>query len=173
MHRGILLLTAFLTLGACAGSKGEPAGNQDAPEPAVAEEPVAAAPVAEPAPPANPDGKDEHEAMTGPTPVGDWVSTSCGERTYERRISFFGEPSDRRTFEGQDRVSPCPEGAQCIWSGIVAFNGRWWSTDTGVGLDELRSAPPGQGHERPKSLTWQDGKLVEGDDCLYTVAEAP
>jgi hypothetical protein len=186
MFRLRLIVPASMLLMACAGSKSEPADNEppdneppnneppnnnDATDPAPAEnEPVTDEPATQEP---NPDGKDEYEAIEGPSPVGDWVSASCGDRTYERRISFFGAPSDRRTFEGQDRVSPCPEGVQCIWSGIVNFNGRWWSTDTGVGLDELGAEPMNQGIARPISLTWYDGKLVEGADCAYSVAAAP
>ncbi|GEM_PF-3576561 len=171
MLRLTLTASAVTLLLACAGSKNEPSDNNDATQdPPVADGPVVDEPADEPT--EDPDGKDEHGAIEGPTPVGDWVSAPCGERTYERRISFFGEPADRRTFEGQDLVSPCPEGAQCAWSGIVAFNGRWWPTDTGVGLDELK-ADSDQGIARPNSLTWADGKLVEGDDCAYQVAAAP
>ncbi len=169
MLRLLLPTAAALTLIACAGSKGEPADNNDASNenPAAENEPVVDEPAAEPT--ENPDGKDEAKAIDGPVPTGDWVSASCGERTYERRLSFFDE---RRTFEGQDLVSPCPEGTQCAWSGIVTYNGRWWPTDTGIGLDELNRSGD-QGLARPNALTWQDGKLVEGEDCVYTVAAAP
>ena len=168
-----LPLTASIAalLLACAGSKGEPADNQDAAESDASEtasvEPVADEAPAEPT--TSPDGKDEAEAIEGPVPTGDWVSASCGERTYERRISFFDE---RRTYEGQDLVSPCPEGTQCAWSGIVNFNGRWWPTDTGIGLDTLNRSGE-QGVPLPNSLSWADGKLVEGSDCAYEVAAAP
>jgi hypothetical protein len=170
--------SAAALLLACAGSKGEPpasaaADNNDVTETApventpVVDEPVTSEPGADPI--ENSDGKDDAEAMEGPTPEGDWVSASCGERTYERRISFY---NDRRTFEGQDLVSPCPEGTQCVWSGIVNFNGRWWPTDTGVGLDELKRDGD-QGVARPNGLSWVDGKLVEAEDCVYEVAAAP
>jgi len=158
-----LSAAAALLCLACGGSKNPPADNGDAAEP-VAQEPT-------PDPGGDPDGKDEHTDQTGPTPVGDWVAQPCGERDYVRHLRFGGG-GERQTYEGRDLVSPCPPDAQCAWSGIVAFNGRWWGSEDGVGLDELKAAPPDMGQPRPKALTWKDGELMEGD-CVYGKPEQP
>lgn len=52
---------------------------------------------------------------------GVWSSASCGKRTYERIITVNAEGR----FVADDRVSPCPPGTQCIWSGIVHRKGTW------------------------------------------------
>ena len=171
LHKLSLSAAAALLIVSCGGSKNEPADNGDAAEPVVEE----AAP--EPAgdegttTAGDPDGKDEHTDQTGPTPVGDWVAKPCGERDYVRHIRFDGD-GERQTYEGQDRVSPCPPEAQCVWSGIVTFNGRWWGSEDGVGLDELKADPADMGQPRPKALTWKDGQLMEGD-CVYGKPEQP
>ncbi|MCK6570521.1 hypothetical protein L6V77_05335, partial [Myxococcota bacterium] len=33
------------------------------------------------------------------------------------------------TWQGQDRVSPCPPDATCMWSGIVEHRGTWQATE--------------------------------------------
>lgn len=63
-------------------------------------------------------------AETRPRPgdaiEGSWLSSSCGERAYARIISFHGG-----RFTAEDRIAPCPPGAQCIWSGVVYRTGSY------------------------------------------------
>jgi hypothetical protein len=62
--------------------------------------------------------------------IGSWVSPSCGDRTYARRIRFELNSS----FAAQDLVSPCPPDVVCIWSGIVYTDGRYLITGDTIKL---------------------------------------
>lgn len=53
-----------------------------------------------------------------------WQSPTCGERTYPRTIELREDGS----FLARDLVSPCPEGATCVWSGIVERAGTYAAT---------------------------------------------
>ncbi len=105
--------------------------------------------------------------------AGSYKSASCGDRKYERLLSL----RDNGSFNGEDRVSPCPPGAQCIWSGIVMWQGRFEVTDTAVVL--TRSDQPGGGPagaakiDNPLKLEIDKAaaQLVEtrgGERCAYT-----
>ena len=51
----------------------------------------------------------------------------------------------------EDRVSPCPEGAVCVWSGIETAQGSWELTSVGVYL-KLSSEGGTLPHPAPQRL---------------------
>ncbi|MFI6943596.1 hypothetical protein ACIBI4_30395 [Streptomyces sp. NPDC050418] len=54
--------------------------------------------------------------------AGTWTSPRGGaDRAYERRITFERDGG----FTMQDRVAPCPQDVQCVWSGIVDMAGTY------------------------------------------------
>lgn len=59
-----------------------------------------------------------------------WMSPECGERTYARTLELAADG----TFVVRDLVSPCPEGATCVWSGIVERRGTYTATNDGIAL---------------------------------------
>ena len=100
--------------------------------------------------------------------AGAWTSPSCGARKYERRIRL----STDGTFAAEDRVSPCPAGVQCVWSGIVTWSGRWQPEGDGIRLDQAASGPGPAGAPHPNRLVWDaaDGAPAEITDtghCTY------
>lgn len=121
-------------------------------------------PVAPAAPPADPpDASAAPIATPAPSPVGGWSSTSCGERSYERRI----ELREGGGFAGQERISPCPPGAACMWSGIHSFTGKWTLAEQTVTFTVSKTDAQGEQAEVwPEALTWAGGRLLEGD-CAY------
>lgn len=62
--------------------------------------------------------------------AGEWKNGSCGERHYLRVISFKIDG----TFEARDEVAPCPEGAECVSSGIIVWGGTWTMEDSAIAL---------------------------------------
>ena len=103
---------AIASLVGCGGGAGD-ASHSAAP----AASQVAAPPSAAPAPSASASAQPS-EARS--TLLGRWVSPSCGERKYERQLSFEAESR----FASLELVSPCPPGARCVWSGIVDRAGK-------------------------------------------------
>jgi hypothetical protein len=98
--------------------------------------------------------------------TGTWTSASCGDREYERAVVLAAE--QRATVE--ERISPCPPDAQCMWSGVVVFEGSWKADgDTlTLALGEPLGAPQGgETPTPPTSLTHRDGAL-HADGCAYT-----
>lgn len=105
-----------------------------------------------------------------PVVAGRWSSPSCGPRSYERLITLEAGG----TFTAEDRVSPCPRGVSCVWSGIVLRRGTYSISGEGIRAVLLATdggAGPGQG--LPTTLVIDGaGALVEvlpeGDRCVYT-----
>ncbi len=97
--------------------------------------------------------------------VGTWTNGSCGERNYPRVIEIESGGSFRMT----DRVSPCPPGARCVWSGLVVRKGSW--TEAGgelrLGYEPAESAAGGKGAPAPERLRWEGAAPVEGEGCAY------
>lgn len=99
--------------------------------------------------------------------IGTWISASCGQRSYPRVLTLTADGQA----SGQDRVSPCPEGARCIWSGIVPFSGVWQGHAESITLD-LQAAAGRKSFIKalPSRMTWSDGQpqATEGDQtCRY------
>lgn len=95
-----------------------------------------------------------------PAWVGRWSSASCGERTYGRNLELKADGS----VAIEERISPCPEGARCITSGIWPVSGTWTATGQ---VATLTLAPPDGPRfvELPTTLDWNGG-VVQGD-CAY------
>lgn len=107
--RRLAFLPCVLAL-ACAGRvAGETAVDQTAPP-----EPVSGRPLTE-------GGPEALEAGGGQSVTGVFENSSCADRKYLRRIKFLEDGS----FTALDAVAPCPEGAQCVWSGIIHWRGTW------------------------------------------------
>lgn len=110
-------------------------------------------------------------SIVSPSLLGTWLSPSCGERAYARSLTF---DADGR-FTAEDRVSPCPPGARCVWSGIVLRSGTFSVEGETVRLHAEEPARKGPGMPLPDELTLTEG-LVErgvGDggvpiDCAYS-----
>lgn len=103
--------------------------------------------------------------------VGTWLSTSCGERAYPRLITFEADGS----FAAEDRVSPCPPGARCVWSGIVHRTGTYTVEGETVRLQTEPSQQQKPGVAFPERLRLVPGpveRLVEeagtDADCVYS-----
>lgn len=99
-----------------------------------------------------------------PAPIPSaWSSPSCGGRAWERRLEILAEGR----FRGQDRVSPCPEGTTCIWSGVVERAGTW-RIDAGqliLALDQPGTMPVA---EPMAGSVKQVGESLEDDlGCSY------
>ena len=160
--RALWLGLVFLVWGcsACAGTKPadrEPVQEQDPgdwpkPSPTATGEPTTQ-PSAPPATPAN----------DASAPVGDWVSASCGQRTYAREISLAKDGS----FVARDLVSPCPPGKMCVWSGIVDRSGKWAMKESTVILTIEKGADSKQGQPFPAQIPFTNGALVEDGGCTY------
>ena len=142
-------------------------------EPVEPDIPVAdAPPVSDPAPaPILSSDPPEVPAKgsTEPTIIGAWSSPSCGERTHERFIHFT---ADGR-FAGEERISPCPPGATCMWSGIHTFSGSWHTVEDTLTLTVSSTDAEGElAASWPTTLSHSGGRLQEGD-CLYGPAKVP
>lgn len=105
--------------------------------------------------------------------VGTWQSPSCGKRKYVRTIEFNAEAK----FHGQDLVSPCPKGMQCIWSGIIDINGTFEVQADKINLKIGEpSGRPGVGEPFPTTLAMDKATsapieaLQDGTRCVYTRA---
>lgn len=94
---------------------------------------------------------------------GNWSSRSCGERKYERRITFAADG----TFKSDDRVSPCPKGAACVWSGIVTRQGKYKLRGRKVRLT-VEGNQDAKGTPLPEELSFRSGVLSEGKGCDYS-----
>ena len=154
------------------------------PAPVTAPTDTAATPPA-PAPTAAEPAPTSTETVTGKAPLrrgkgdtsdGTYSSKSCGARKYERLVTLG--PDRKVTVE--DRVSPCPQGAQCIWSGIVMRSGTYGvirpnapggpiTFTLELGAPTPANAPV-QGAGDVSKLEWYEsrGQLTEsGDNCPY------
>lgn len=130
---------------------------------------------------AEPSGEREalaNSSELGPADIeGRWLSPSCGERGYARIISLEGG-----RFRAEDRVAPCPEGAQCIWSGIVHRVGTYSFDGAGAKLS-LAVEPvegPRAGASFPDELFFEEGLVELGSSedggqirCAYSRMAEP
>ena len=98
-------------------------------------------------------------AASEPAFLGSWYSSSCLERAYTRGLVMY----PNGTFTASDLVSPCPKGAQCIWSGIVTRAGTWQLDRGMIELTMTAESRPGTGAPLADLLEWHptEDKLVE------------
>jgi hypothetical protein len=167
-----LVLAAALALGvACAG--GEPTGTWPEIRPDVPSE----------LPHENEGQRGRRQvpstvppAVDGTAPAsvtleGVWVAPPCGRRNYERRLELVEGGVARL----EERISPCPPGASCVWSGVEVVEGSWERQDGEVALrlDEVARAMAVEPPDR-LGLESRAGTLalVEDGGCRYRRAEA-
>lgn len=99
--------------------------------------------------------------------AGTWTSPSCGERKYERELTFSADG----TYAARDLVSPCPKGVACVWSGIVERKGTWTVSGADVALADAKPKQKSPGQPFPSALKYEGGKLVElagTESCGYS-----
>ncbi len=161
--RGSVPVLAAVALVACGSSstKGEPMA------------PTSAAPTAANGGPATPPASNEPQTAPpdGPAPIslpGRWTPPKCGDRAYVRNLDL----ALGGRFKAEDRVSPCPPGKQCFWSGIVHREGNWALEGNKVTLAADKDRlPPNQGSGFPSVLEFPGAELVEvqgSERCSYT-----
>jgi hypothetical protein len=94
---------------------------------------------------------------------GTWSSASCGKRAYERIITV-----GKGTFTAEDRVSPCPSGKACVWSGIVNRKGTWKRVALTLALFPDEQVDGKQAGEPFPSTLAPAGTGIEDDlGCAY------
>ena len=130
--------------------------------------PVATAPAAIPSVPATAAAPTTIPTAGAGSLVGTWESASCGARAYARNLTF----ADATTFTAQDLVSPCPKGATCVWSGIIARSGTYKTQKDIVTLvvDKASNGPAKT--QFPPSLTLDASRAPveagsDGKPCPY------
>lgn len=155
----VLALVLGLAL-ACGGSRPQeewPDVRPQVPSPAARSERPSEAP---PAP-----GPDRAAAPLDL--AGVWVGPPCGRRNYERILELRDDGRVRL----EERISPCPPGAVCVWSGVEVIDGRWRRQDATLILTLDGSKRP-MATEPPERLvvTSEEGRvrLTAPDGCGYT-----
>ena len=102
-----------------------------------------------------------------PPPIPTQVaSASCDKRTYAREITFGKDGK----LSAQYLVSPCPPGARCVWSGILARAGTFSLAGSTVTLTVTEGADSKPGSPLPATMTFTGGALSEsagGATCAY------
>ncbi|MDJ0763282.1 MAG: hypothetical protein QNJ97_09865 [Myxococcota bacterium] len=63
----------------------------------------------------------ESSTSSAPSPIGVWENASCGDRKFNRQITFL----TNGRFAAIDQVAPCPPDETCVWSGIIEWHGTW------------------------------------------------
>lgn len=104
---------------------------------------------------------------------GTYTSKACDGRKYDR-VARIGKGN---SIELDDRVSPCPKGTACVWSGIVTRKGTYAvekPAETGKPYKLVLSFDNGAADRgavaAPAHLEWYEsrGTLTEpGDTCPY------
>ncbi|WP_437871363.1 hypothetical protein [Sorangium sp. So ce363] len=152
----------------------EPSSPVEPPEPLSTAAPGAPAPQAS----ATVTATTQAPATTARTAPGEealfgtWSSAACGPRKYERRLSLAKDGS----FVAEDRVSPCPPSAVCVWSGIVHRKGAFKRADRTLLLSVSEGSQGPGAHPFPTTLTIDPstGALAEtgegGAPCPYAPA---
>ena len=112
-------------------------------------------------PPA-PSASETPVSQQAPDLSGTWSSASCGNRSYERIITV----SDGK-FSADDRVSPCPPGTQCIWSGIVHRTGTWKRVALTLALFPDEVAGKQAGVPFPSTLAPAGAGIEDDFGCAY------
>jgi hypothetical protein len=160
-----LLVTMLATASACSGRAERSPVASAGPDEAMATS-VPARDSAVPSPSAH-DGRTTPPAPSGGGLEGTWASPSCGARGYERVLVLRDGG-----FQASDRVSPCPPGARCAWSGIVQRGGVYRLEGETVSLSLANGVrEDGPGAPLPSQLRFEAGVLSEagpeGARCAY------
>jgi hypothetical protein len=170
-------VTLAIIAGAVWGCPRQPDATREVPEP-TQQQPTVTTPVPQPtmAATASADADASAAPSSSSAPggtarwIGDWVGEPCGARKYVRWIHVAAGG----VVAGQERVSPCPKGVACVWSGIVEWNGSY--TLEGEEL-VLTVTPPKAGGAAqaslPQRLTWDADtssprEQLDGETCLYS-----
>lgn len=98
---------------------------------------------------------------------GSWTSPTCGTRGYVRNLELL----EGGRFRSEDRVSPCPPGVSCVWSGIVNREGTWAQSGTQVTLTVDKNGGGPKVAELPAALEFPGAELIEvqgSERCSYT-----
>ena len=148
-------------------------GGGSEPPPAVTVAPAAEAMTAPTSSPPVAISAEPESKLGPPGPgVGTYVGAACNGRSYERVVTLGSEGA----IEVVDRVSPCPPGAQCVWSGIVVRSGKYsvrGPTELGKPFRVVLSLVGAQDPKAsvlPTHLLWWEsrGSLTEPDEsCRY------
>jgi hypothetical protein len=86
---------------------------------------------------------------------------------------------DDMTFRAEDRVSPCPPKVQCIWAGIVYWQGTWSVERKGAMLTKTGGGQGGPGgaakiesplHLEVDRATSGPVEVQGSERCVYTRA---
>ena len=110
--------------------------------------------------------------VKSPTPLGRFHSAACGSRNYARELEFRPDG----TFSAKDLMSPCPLGANCVWSGIMERSGTFAVRDATITLTVTKGGELGGAQPLPQTLTFERGNLVEAianSTCAYAPPAAP
>ena len=113
-----------------------------------------------------PDAGEVGEVDMGPAEAGVYVSARCGQRTYAIHLSLTAHGSYRM----EERISPCPEGTPCYWSGIVIHEGTFSDDGGEITLSEPERASangPDLGREPVRTFTKTAGGLLSKRGCLF------
>jgi len=121
MKRISIVLCLFLAFG-CGGAGAGKSGT------GAVGEPAASTPVA--ADETTPVAAQDDARSSGDELYGVWENASCGERRYLRRIEF----QNGGRFTAVDEVAPCPDGDNCVSSGLLHWQGAWRLVDRVVEL---------------------------------------
>ncbi len=176
MKRSVIFGLGCLLLAGCPrnggpppdGTTGTPTASVPVPAPTTSPRPASEPSSPVPAPTGEP-------SPTGITlGQGTYTSKACGERKYDR-VARIGKGN---TIELDDRVSPCPKGTACVWSGIVTRKGTYEVEGPGemgkpykLMLTFDKAEADRGALAAPTHLEWYESRGVltgPGDTCPYT-----
>lgn len=100
--------------------------------------------------------------MAAPPVPSAWSSPTCGARSWERRLEL--QPGG--ALHVQDRVSPCPPQAVCVWAGVVERRGAWALQAEGIALD-LEPSTHTLVEPSPRLLRLDGAQLLDDLGCAY------
>ena len=172
MHVARGAVWAVLAAAACSKPSVEPA---PAPPPTVTTPPSGSDEVSPPPAPDEPAPEQAPPPLPGAKPgppSGTYLGAACPGRAYERVVKLGSDGS----IDVEDRVSPCPPGARCVWSGIVVRAGTY-AVEPPAALGKpfrvilsMKGASDPKAAALPPHLLWWEsrGELTEPDEkCRY------
>ena len=84
---------------------------------------------------------------------GTWENGSCGERKYNRKISF----EEGGKWKAVDEIAPCPEGEECDLTGIIEWRGTWSLEGKVISFEPVRE----QNQRMPETIPDSFVVLIE------------